>query len=99
MSEPSSAAQRANFSGLRRPDRSLSTGLEAQEERACETDRTAETSASTPVSPDLPGPEVVEAPIWARKHRRSHNEGSPKPNAFVCTQYGNGRSHEFDWAP
>jgi hypothetical protein len=52
-------------------------------QRLIDDGRTAETSVSTPVSPALPGPEVVEAPFWARKHRRFHNEGSPKPNTFV----------------
>ena len=36
--------------------RRLSTGLPAQEERACEIDRRVETSVSTPLSPALPGP-------------------------------------------
>ena len=60
MSEPPAGREGEFF----RPR--LSTGLPAQEERACKIDRTAETSVSTPLCPALSGPEVVEGPIWAR---------------------------------
>ena len=40
--------------------------------------------------PGLPGPEVVEAPIWARKHRRFHHEGCPKANAVFCPKCRDG---------
>jgi hypothetical protein len=49
----------------------FSTGLQAQEERACEIEGTVETSMSMPVSPALPGLEVVQAPQSAR------NTGGP----------------------
>src|SRR4029079_5729537 len=60
MSEPPAGREGEFF----RPR--LSTGLPAQEERACKIDRTAETSVSPPLCPALSGPEVVEGPIWAR---------------------------------
>jgi Protein of unknown function (DUF2924) len=36
------------------------------------------------MSPALPGPEVVEAPVWAPKHRRSISEDSAKTGAIAC---------------
>ncbi len=56
----------------RPPNRSLSTGLPAHEERACGRDRTVETSVPMPVSPALFRARGGGSARMARKHRRSN---------------------------
>ena len=62
MSLPFSRRFKRQFFLSNRLTTDFSTGLPAQQERACEIEGTVETSMSMPVSPALPGPEVVQAP-------------------------------------
>ena len=73
----------------------FSTGLQAQEERACEIEGTVETSMSMPVSPALPGLEVVQAP-YRRETPEVQHECSPKANTLACARQGDDRSRQFN---
>ena len=59
------------------------------------TERTVETSVSTPVSPALPGLEVVQAPIWARTPEVQHECGQ-KANTLACAVQSDDRSRQFN---
>jgi hypothetical protein len=58
-------------------------------------ERTVETSVSTPVSPALPGLEVVQALIWGRTPEVQH-ECSPKANTLACAGQSDDRSRQFN---